>query len=183
MAGDRRRQQRGLPRAHPGEVAPSGNGSPSCELRALTALGIDAVLHGELIAGAGRPAEFYELAGAMAARRGDRPVWFVAFDVVRLNGASLLNVPQQDRRQLPQQLAALTDDTLPVGPSYPGSDLADVLAGCEQLALEGVVIKRPRHPLPPRPQKQRLAQGQGAELVSTPRATLQSSPTLTSRQD
>jgi bifunctional non-homologous end joining protein LigD len=97
---------------------------------------------GELIAGAGRPAEFYELAGAMAARRRDRPVCFVAFDVLRLNGTSLLNVPQQERRQLLQQLAALTDDALPVVPSYPGGDLDDVLAGCEELALEGVVIKR-----------------------------------------
>src|SRR3954462_10245265 len=63
------------------------------ELRALTALGIDAVLDGELIAGAGRPAEFYELADAMAARHRDRAVCFVAFDVLRLDGASLLNVP------------------------------------------------------------------------------------------
>jgi bifunctional non-homologous end joining protein LigD len=112
------------------------------ELRALTAFGIDAVLDGELIAGAGRPAEFYELAGAMAASRRDLPVCFVAFDVLRLDGTSLLNVPQQERRQLLQQLAALTDDTLPVVPSYPGGDLDDVLAGCEELALEGVVIKR-----------------------------------------
>jgi bifunctional non-homologous end joining protein LigD len=58
------------------------------ELRALTALGIEAVLDGELIAGAGRPAEFYELAGAMAGRRRDRPVCFVAFNVLRLNGTS-----------------------------------------------------------------------------------------------
>jgi bifunctional non-homologous end joining protein LigD len=112
------------------------------ELRALTALGIDAVLDGELIAGAGRPAEFYELAGAMAARRRERPLCFVAFDVLRLDGTSLLNVPQRERRQLLERLAELTDDTLPVVPSYRGGDLDDVLAGCEQLALEGVVIKR-----------------------------------------
>jgi bifunctional non-homologous end joining protein LigD len=112
------------------------------ELRALTALGIDAVLNSELIAGAGRPAEFYELAGAMAARRRDRQVCFVAFDLLRLNGTSLLNVPQQERRQLLQQLAALSDDTLPVVPSYSGSDLDDILAGSEELSLEGVVIKR-----------------------------------------
>ena len=86
------------------------------ELRALTALGIDAVLDGELIAGAGRPAEFYELAGAMVARRRERPLCFVAFDVLGLNGTSLLDVPQHERRQLLQQLATLTDNTLPIVP-------------------------------------------------------------------
>ena len=140
MACHRRGQRCRLRGPHP---AGSVHRRTPAQLRALTALGIDAVLDGELIAGAGRPAEFYELAGAMAARRRDRPLCFVAFDVLRLDGTSLLNVPQQERRQLLQQLAVLADDTLPIVPSYAGADVdEDILAGCEQLALEGVVVER-----------------------------------------
>lgn len=112
------------------------------ELRALTALGIEAVLDGAMIAGAGRPAEFYELAGAVECPSTRPSAVLRRFDVLRLNGTSLINVPQHERRQLRQQLAALTDDMLPIVPSYSGGDLDDVLAGCEELALEGVVINR-----------------------------------------
>jgi hypothetical protein len=44
-------------------------------------LGVPVVLDGELIDGAGRPAEFYGLAGAIAFRRRTRPLTLVAFDL------------------------------------------------------------------------------------------------------
>lgn len=51
------------------------------ELAALVDLGVDVVLDGELIAGAGRPADFYQVIGSVASTRRDRPqLGFLAFD-------------------------------------------------------------------------------------------------------
>lgn len=56
------------------------------ELRPLVGLGV--ALDGELVAGAGRMADFYSVAPALAARRRTTTVTFVAFDVTFL-GADL----------------------------------------------------------------------------------------------
>ena len=109
----------------------------------MSALGVEVVLDGELVVGAGRPAEFYALAGAVASRRRDRAaVSYVAFDVLWLNGWPLLDRPYVERRQVLQRLSELSDGALPVVPSFPASDLDALLIACEELDLEGVVVKR-----------------------------------------
>ncbi len=113
------------------------------EVEPLSELGVDFVLDGELVAGAGRPSDFYEVIGAVSARRRDRPsLTFLAFDLLWLDGSSLVELPHVDRRRLLQRLHDLSDGALSVVPSFPAVDVDDVLAGCEDLDLEGVVLKR-----------------------------------------
>jgi bifunctional non-homologous end joining protein LigD len=113
------------------------------ELGALADLGVDLVLDGELIAGAARPADFYQVIGAVASTRRDRPkLSFLAFDLLWLDGRPLDDRPHAERRLLLEHLHRLADGTLDIVPSYPATDLDDLLTACEQLDLEGVVLKR-----------------------------------------
>jgi bifunctional non-homologous end joining protein LigD len=112
------------------------------EVAVLAELGVDCVLDGELVTGAGLPTDFYPLAGLMSARRRRSAVTFVAFDVLRLNGRSLLDYDLTSRRQVLDCLVRLADGALTAVTMFPGADLGEVLAGCEQLAMEGVVVKR-----------------------------------------
>ena len=113
------------------------------ELEALSHLGVDVILDGELVAGAGRPADFYAVIGSVSSRRRDRTqLNFLAFDLLWLDGSWLVDDPQTDRRRLLERLHQLSDGTLGVLPSFPAADLDDLLAGCEDLDLEGVVLKR-----------------------------------------
>ena len=63
-------------------------------------------------------------------------------DLLWLDGISLLDEAQIDRRRLLQYLSDLSGGAVVVTPSFAGVDLADVLAACEALDLEGVVLKR-----------------------------------------
>lgn len=112
------------------------------EVTAIGELGVECVFDGELVAGAGLPVDFYPLAGLMAARRRHQRLTFVAFDVLRLNGCSLLDYDLASRREVLDCLVRLSDGALTAAHVFPGSDLDDVLAGCDQLAMEGVVLKR-----------------------------------------
>ena len=113
------------------------------ELEALSHLGVDVILDGELVAGAGRPADFYAVIGSVSSRRRDRTqLNFLAFDLLWLDGSWLVDDPQTDRRRLLERLHQLSDGTLGVLASFPAADLDDLLAGCEDLDLEGVVLKR-----------------------------------------
>lgn len=111
------------------------------ELEALSRVGPEMILDGELITGAGRPTDFYALAGAVASRR-STGVTFVAFDLLWLDGCSLLEHPYDDRRTLLERLGVLADGALHVVPAFPGPEIDHVLAGCRELQLEGVVAKR-----------------------------------------
>lgn len=75
------------------------------ELTVLGELGVECVLDGELVAGAELRSDFYPLAGLVLARRRSAPVSFVAFDILRLNGRSLV----ADDRQSPARRADHTD--------------------------------------------------------------------------
>ena len=112
------------------------------EIAAIAALGVECVLDGELVAGAGLPADFYPLAGMLSARRRSQRLTFVAFDVLRLDGRSLLEYDLASRREMLDCLVRLSDGALTAVHTFPGSELDDVLAGCEHLAMEGVVVKR-----------------------------------------
>ena len=111
------------------------------DLAALCDIGVELVLDGELIAGAGRPEDFYGLAGAVASRGRSQRLTFVAFDLLQCQGVDLLPRPLHERRRLLEHVAELADGLLHIVPSYPGPDLDIILDGAEELALEGVVLK------------------------------------------
>jgi len=112
-------------------------------LEGLSHIGVDMIFDGELIIGAGRPADFPALAGAVSSKRRDRtPTCFVAFDLLAVDGQLLVNRPHAERRQLLEHLAVLAPETLTVVPSYPAVDVDALLVACDELELEGVVLKR-----------------------------------------
>jgi bifunctional non-homologous end joining protein LigD len=111
------------------------------ELASLCDIGVDLVLDGELIAGAGRPEDFYGLAGAVVSRSRAVALTFVAFDLLRCQQVTLLDRPLHERRRLLEHVADLADGVLHIVPTYPGPDLDDLMNGAQQLAMEGVVLK------------------------------------------
>ena len=112
------------------------------EVAAIVELGVECVFDGELVAGAGLPVDFYPMAGLLAARRRHPRLTFVAFDVLRLNGRSLLDYDLASRREVLDCLVRLSDGSLTAVHVFRGCELDEVLAGCEQLDMEGVVVKR-----------------------------------------
>lgn len=117
------------------------------ELAALPQLGRAAVLDGEVVAFGqdGRPsfARLSERMGAQPGRAGalaaHSPATFVIFDLLALDGQSLIEAPFRERR------AALEDLALPPGPfTVPDvfSDGEALLAAVAEQGLEGVVAKR-----------------------------------------
>ena len=116
------------------------------ELAALPdALAIDAVLDGEAVVFDGDRPSFGRLQQRMHVEAPTQqlvtshPVVYVVFDLVALDGHSLVGLPLRDRRRL---LADVVDD----GPSWRVSPMADhgeaLLALAEERHLEGVVAKR-----------------------------------------
>lgn len=124
------------------------------ELRALADLGADVLLDGEAVAMVGGRPSFSHVvdrvhtASAAAAERlaRTRPVTYLAFDLLRLDGLDLTGLPWSARR------AALEDlvDGVPgvqVSPVY--EDGRGLLAATADQGLEGVVSKRRSAPYAP----------------------------------
>lgn len=109
-----------------------------------------AVLDGEVVAlnAAGRP-EFelmqrramYEPTAKLQA---EVPVVYFAFDLLRVDDESLLNLPYEQRRSLLAELLEPEDGRLVVPPWYTRADIApdQLLATAAQHGIEGVVAKR-----------------------------------------
>ncbi|MDQ1688000.1 MAG: bifunctional non-ous end joining protein LigD [Frankiaceae bacterium] len=107
------------------------------------------VLDGELVAmdAAGRPS-FGQLQqrmhvtkpGQVALLRQQVPVSYLVFDLLHLDGKSLLTKPWTDRRAALEGLG-LTGPSWAVPPVFPGPG-ADVFAAAKTRGLEGVVAKR-----------------------------------------
>ena len=117
----------------------------------LAALGVrlnDTVLDGEIVVmdAAGRPS-FRDLAERMHVRDQPRaarlaatlPVTYLIFDVLRLGGVDLVDVPYVKRRQLLDELK-LDSGPWMVPPSF--DDGAATVAASRENGLEGVVAKR-----------------------------------------
>lgn len=98
------------------------------------------VLDGELVAGAGKPEDFYGIAGRVASRRPLTALTFVSFDVLFLDGEVLCDRPYVERRAVLDGLAVCGGSWATV-PSYDG-DAAEILAACAQMGLEGLMAKR-----------------------------------------
>lgn len=102
------------------------------------------VLDGELVAGAGRAEDFYQLAGALARRgRGLVAVTFVAFDLLWQDGELLTGAAHHVRRGRLEELQ-LCAFGVPVVPSFHHEDAPMLFAACEQLGAEGLVLKAKR---------------------------------------
>ena len=108
----------------------------------LTDLGVDVVLDGELVAGAGRLTDFYDVAPALARRHRREPLTFVAFDLLAFAGEVIINEPYEVRRQLLDRLVALSDGRLTAVPSWAGADAELLLDACDSQLVEGLVLKR-----------------------------------------
>jgi ATP-dependent DNA ligase len=120
------------------------------ELDALRAAlrGNRVVLDGELVAGQGRPDDFYALAPRLSAssprsvmRWSARvPLTLAVFDLLYLDGGDLRSATYLDRRAALASLALSGPRWCTVA-SYDG-DGTELLASCGELDLEGVVAKR-----------------------------------------
>lgn len=120
------------------------------ELQALAgAVDGDAVLDGEIVAldDAGRPSfqRLQSRSGLTSPRDVERArkaqgVEFFVFDVLDLDGRSLVNLPYTERRELLG--AAVRDGGVVRVPPDAGTDLDEALATSTRLGLEGVMAKR-----------------------------------------
>ena len=125
------------------------------ELGGLGATVADAVLDGEIVVmdASGRPS-FRDLAERMHVRDHARaarlaattPVTYLIFDVLRLNGVDLLEVPYAERRLLLEE-RVLEGQRWLVPPSF--DDGTATQAASREYGLEGVVAKRLASPYRP----------------------------------
>ena len=108
------------------------------------------VLDGELISGSGRAASFYRLAPDLAGTpsRPGREVSLVAFDVLAVGGERVTDLPYAERRRLLGQLS-LIGPAWCTAPSRTGVHVAELLAACQALDVEGVVAKAVGSPYRP----------------------------------
>ena len=104
------------------------------------------VLDGELVAGQGRPEDFYRLAPRLSAskprtvRRLSESVPLTVFDILHLDGQDLTGAPYEARRARLEDLAVSGRNWCTVA-SYRDDGL-ELLASCAELDLEGIVAKR-----------------------------------------
>jgi bifunctional non-homologous end joining protein LigD len=114
-------------------------------------VGRPCVLDGELVAGAGRPWDFYRVAPRVA-RRSDRRGYAhrlasVAFDVLWLDDGPTVALPYAGRQLLLKGLDIVGAAWATVGSFDEPVD--DVMGACASLGLEGLVAKRTDSPYRP----------------------------------
>lgn len=102
--------------------------------------GRSATFDGELIVGEGRPADFYKVGPTLIAKRPSAIITFAAFDLVELDGESLIGLTYSERR-------SRLDGLLEAGPAWvriPSfvGDAGAIFVECVKAGLEGVVAKR-----------------------------------------
>jgi bifunctional non-homologous end joining protein LigD len=134
---------------HPRCLAPAGLARPHPtgrditdrldDLGGLADLGVDVMLDGELVAGAGKLTDFYAVAPGLARQQG---LTFVAFDLLAFAGQLVIDEPYEVRRQLLERLVVLSDGALTAVPSWPGGDADMLLDACEATDVEGLMLKR-----------------------------------------
>ncbi len=127
---------------------------------AIAELGVECVLDGELVTGAGLPTDFYPLAGMLSARRRSQRLTFVAFDVLRLNGRSLLDYDLTSRREVLDCLVRLADGALTAVKVFPGVGTRRRLNRLRATQHGGCRRETPHFAVPAGPSHGRLAQGE-----------------------
>lgn len=115
----------------------------------VTALqGRSVILDGELVAGQGRPDDFYRLGPRLSASRPTAvkrwsarvPLTLAIFDLLHLDGDDLTALPYSARREALESLRLSGPNWCTVA-SY-RCDGVELLASCGALDLEGIVAKR-----------------------------------------
>ncbi|HJT81101.1 MAG TPA: ATP-dependent DNA ligase [Chthoniobacterales bacterium] len=118
-------------------------------------LDADVILDGEIVAFAeGRKLTFFDLqkrlgrknegADLFAAPTADVPVSFVAFDLLWLNGRSVLRSPLKERRQLLRSVAMPPQfQVAEVFPAQSAAEIEDIFRQARRRANEGLMIKDP----------------------------------------
>jgi bifunctional non-homologous end joining protein LigD len=101
------------------------------------------VVDGELVAGDGRASSFYRIGPLVAASPESRRtrLAFVAFDMLAVEGRRITNAPLVERRCLLEELRLFSLDWVTVV-QWVHVSLADLLASCERLDVEGVMAKK-----------------------------------------
>jgi ATP-dependent DNA ligase len=114
------------------------------QVQGLVGAGLRVVLDGELVADAGRLADFYRLGPALARRRNRPvPVAFVAFDLLWHDGDLMTRLPLRKRRDLLDQLDLPTMGE-PTAPTYSWEEAPELFKACDEHGVEGIVLKRSR---------------------------------------
>jgi DNA ligase-1 len=115
----------------------------------------DLILDGEIVAFAeGRKLTFFDLqkrlgrkhegADLFAAPSADVPVCFVAFDLLWMNGRSLLKTPLRERRKLLRDLQVPAQFQIAeVFPAHSADDIENIFRQARKRANEGLMIKDP----------------------------------------
>jgi bifunctional non-homologous end joining protein LigD len=101
----------------------------------------EAILDGELVAGQGRRDDFGLLQRTLATKAKKGPLTFILFDLVYVDGVSLMATPLLERKQLLKELAGVL---LP-GIAYSSHVLGDATAAfamAKEQGFEGIVSKR-----------------------------------------
>lgn len=122
------------------------------ELRGLTALGPDLLLDGEVVLLEHGIPSFAALVERMHGPTDERaaaarPVTYMAFDVLRLYGVSLVDRPLEERRATLERLELAAVPNLSLSPGY--TDGAALLEATRQRRMEGILAKRRDSPYRP----------------------------------
>lgn len=111
------------------------------ELASLTEMVADGALDGEVVVLASGVPAFSALADRIhAASPGSAPATFIAFDVLRLYGVSLLDRPLAERRATLERLELAKAPSTQLSPIY--TDGPALLDATREQGLEGVLAKR-----------------------------------------
>jgi bifunctional non-homologous end joining protein LigD len=108
----------------------------------------EAILDGELVAGQGKRDDFGLLQRTLASKAKMGPLAFILFDLVYVDGVSLMATPLLKRKELLKELAGV----LPPGLAYSAhvmGDPAAAFAMAEEQGFEGIVSKRLDRPYVP----------------------------------
>lgn len=103
------------------------------------------VVDAELVTGDGSMESFYGVAGALARRGRSTAVHLAVFDLLWLEGHDVTPLPDRERRRLLEELE------LPVTvlPRFAAADVALLLGCCDELGVEGLVLKQEQAPYRP----------------------------------
>lgn len=98
------------------------------------------MLDGELVAGQGRPGDFYRLMPSLSSRHRTTAVSFMAFDVLAIDGSLVTSRPYRERRRLLEELDFKGPAWCTTVSFIDGG--ADAFRACVEAGLEGLVLKR-----------------------------------------
>jgi bifunctional non-homologous end joining protein LigD len=104
----------------------------------LVSCGHRFVLDTELVTGDGSMESFYGVAGALARRGRSTAITLAAFDLLWLEGHDITGLADRERRRLLEELGL---SGVTVLPRFAAEDVDLLIACCDELGVEGLVLK------------------------------------------